>query len=52
MIYINNYDVVTAYVEKYKISVPTREQVEKFGYDVSRMKEYSESIPLSLTLAC
>lgn len=40
MVYIKQNNVVIVHVEPFTISVLTREQAEKFGYDISKMKEY------------
>lgn len=46
MVYIKQNNVVIVHVEPYTISVLTKEQTEKFGYDISKMKEY-ESISIN-----
>lgn len=43
MVYIKQNNVVIVHVEPYTISILTRDQAEKFGFDISKMKEY-ESI--------
>lgn len=40
MVYIKKNNVVIVHREPYTISILTREQAEKFGYDISKMKEY------------
>lgn len=46
MVYIKQNNVVIVHVEPYTVSVLTREQAEKFGFDISKMKEY-ESISIN-----
>lgn len=43
MVYIKQNNVVIVHVEPYTISILTRDQAEKLGFDISKMKEY-ESI--------
>ncbi|WP_370609588.1 hypothetical protein NMD12_08300 [Citrobacter portucalensis] len=40
MVYIKQNNVVIVHVEPYTISILTRDQAEKFGFDISKMKEY------------
>ncbi|HDR2832026.1 TPA: hypothetical protein QCK25_000119 [Enterobacter mori] len=40
MVYIKKNNVVIVHREPYTISILTKEQAEKFGYDISKMKEY------------
>ncbi|ATI64818.1 hypothetical protein [Edwardsiella tarda] len=46
MVYIKQNNVVIVHVEPYTVSVLTREQAEKFGFDINKMKEY-ESISIN-----
>lgn len=46
MVYIKQNNVVIVHVEPYTISVLTKEQAEKFGFDIYKMKEY-ESISIN-----
>ncbi|HCR0876683.1 TPA: hypothetical protein OMT51_000563, partial [Enterobacter hormaechei] len=40
MVYIKKNNVVIVHREPYTISILTKEQAEKFGYDICKMKEY------------
>lgn len=40
MVYIKKNNVVIVHREPYTISILTKEQAEKFGYDIYKMKEY------------
>lgn len=42
MVYIEQNDVVIVHVEPYTVSVLTREQAEKFGFDISKMDTYEK----------
>ncbi len=46
MVYIKSNNVVIVHVEPYTISILTKEQAEKFGYNISKMKEF-ESISIN-----
>ncbi|MCC4585507.1 hypothetical protein LMA58_23685, partial [Enterobacter hormaechei subsp. hoffmannii] len=46
MVYIKQNNVVIVHLEPYTVSVLTREQAEKFGFDINQMKEY-ESISIN-----
>ncbi|MBS6928433.1 MAG: hypothetical protein KH152_08025 [Finegoldia magna] len=46
MVYIKKNNVVIVHIEPYTISILTSEQAEKFGFDISKMKEY-ESISIN-----
>lgn len=42
MVYIKQNDVVIVHVEPHTISVLSRKQAQKFGFDISKMKEYEK----------
>ncbi|WP_336803149.1 hypothetical protein [Erwinia aphidicola] len=42
MVYIKQNDVVIVHVSPFTISVLSREQAQKFGFDISKMKEYDK----------
>ncbi|EAM2341688.1 hypothetical protein U2T19_001376 [Salmonella enterica] len=42
MVYIEQNNVVIVHVEPYTVSVLTREQAEKFGFDISKMNTYEK----------
>ncbi|KID03943.1 hypothetical protein PU00_08170 [Hafnia alvei] len=42
MIYIKQNDVVIVHISPFTISILTSEQAKKFGFDISKMKEYEK----------